>query len=221
MEVGFFLSKHSYERIMRFDEIFLRKRTSRHKYKYFFLSSDHSALLILFKIGNDFFHLPAWYILALGTLRSVLWLYIDIWSQSFWGGGPKPKLANPAKGGPGKVPIPLMLKVWIGFSSRICKIINIIKTYNNVYKWNDSSAGRLQYVAITSHCRSKNSGSSTTTYFGKKNIIFQSSFNPSIKILFEIITRFILVHVSKRFYTWQINLLKYWDETILFQLDIF
>ena len=42
---------------------------------------------------------------------------------------------------------------------------------------------------------------SSTTYFGKKNIIFQSSFNPSIKILFEIITRFILVRVSKRFYT--------------------
>ena len=62
-----------------------------------------------------------WYILALGTLLSVRGVYIDIWSQSFWVGGPRPREAKPANGGPWMVPIPLMLRVWIGFSSKICK----------------------------------------------------------------------------------------------------
>ena len=60
----------------------------------------------------EMIYLPAWYILALGTLRSVRWLYMDIWSQSFCVGGPRPRLANPAKGGPGRVwAIPLILNV--------------------------------------------------------------------------------------------------------------
>ena len=93
----------------------------------------------------EMINLPAWYILALGTLRSVRWLYIDIWSQSFWGGGPRPKLARPANGGPGKVFIPampLMLKVWIGFSSRIWKKIIKSRSFNVGHFDNEKKVSR-------------------------------------------------------------------------------
>ena len=61
-----------------------------------------------------------WYILARLTLWSVLWLCRDIWSHSFCvGTAPKPMWARLARGAPRRVPTPLMLNVWIGFSSRI------------------------------------------------------------------------------------------------------
>ena len=67
-----------------------------------------------------------WYILALLTLLSVFWLYMDIWSQSL-AVGPRPRLARPASGAPGGPgAIPARFKpfididsVWIGFSSSI------------------------------------------------------------------------------------------------------
>ena len=70
-----------------------------------------------------------WYILALGgrwppfmwRLWALCWLYMDIWSHSLAVVGARPRVARPASGGPGgRVPIPLMLSVWIGFSSSIC-----------------------------------------------------------------------------------------------------
>ena len=47
---------------------------------------------------------------------------MDIWSHSLAAVGANPRVARPARGGPGgRVPIPLMLRVWMGFSSNICK----------------------------------------------------------------------------------------------------
>ena len=82
-------------------------------------------------------------------LWALCWLYMDIWSHSLAVVGASPRVASPASGGPGgRVPIPLMLSVWIGFSSSICwkaqyDDINVICTGWSSW-WSDSSVWSSQ-----------------------------------------------------------------------------